>query len=388
MTPHRNFGYDPLGRGLDGDVPSGPEIRIRLASPVIGEEEMDAVRNALESGILTNGPWIRRFEHEMAVRSGTEHAVAMANGTVALAAMLLAAGIGPGDEVIIPSLTFIATASSVLHVGATPVFADIEPETFNLDPDDVARRITPRTRAIVPVHYGGHMADMERFRSLADDADLRLFEDAAQAHGAHQNGRPAGSWGDAGMFSFTPIKMITTGEGGVVTTNDGDLAQKMRLLRNHGMDKLYHHEILGWNWRITEMQAALGVCQLERLDHILEVKQANAKVFADMLDPIAGVNPPVAGAGRNHPYTLYTLTVPEHLRDPLAKAFEASGIETRIYFPPAHRQPIFQGCPIQQALPVTDHVADRVVSVPFHTRVTADDLAEMADIVKDVLSTG
>jgi perosamine synthetase len=390
VTPQpASFGYDPLG--LDPSTASaptdaGPALRLRLASPVIGAEELAAVQEALESGVLTNGPWTRRFEAAMADHHGTAHAVAMANGTVALAAMLLAAGIGPGDEVIVPSLTFIATATSVLHVGATPVFADIEPTTLTLCPDDTERRITPRTRAIMPVHYGGQMAQMDRFRELADAHGLVLLEDAAQAHGATFGGRPSGSWGDAGMFSFTPVKMITTGEGAVVTTNDEALARQMRLLRNHGMAKQYHHEIVGWNWRLTEMQAAIGVRQLDRLEGLLAIKQANARALAAFLDEIEGVSPPATPADRTHPFTIYTVTLPADRRDAVADALAAAGIETRIYFPPAHRQPIFASAVGDAVdLPVTDEMAGRILSLPFHTRVTTDDLHEMATVIRRTL---
>ncbi len=376
-------GYDPFA-SAGAAVPARPEPRIRLASPVTGEEEVDAIRQVLESGILTNGPWTRRFEAAMAELQGTEHAVAFANGTVALSAMYLAAGIGPGDEVIVPSLTFIATATSVLHVGATPVFAEVLPDTFNLDPDDVVRRITPRTRAVVPVHYGGQAADMDRFRDLADDAGIALFEDSAQAHGATFGGRGVGSWGDAGMYSFTPTKNITTGEGAVMTTSDGDLARRMRLLRNHGMSAPYQHDVLGWNWRLSEMQSAMGVCQLDRLPGILATKRANAEVMRDLLEPVAGVTAPVEAPDRDHPYMLYSTKVDPARRDGALESLAQAGIEARLYFPPAHRQPIFEAHRVD--LPVTDDVASRILSLPFHSRLTPDDLATVAGALADALA--
>ena len=387
MSTDPQAGYDPLGLAAVTDAQVGAPLRLRMASPMIGDEEKSAVVEALGSGMLTNGPQTRLFEQAMAERQGTEHAVAMSNGTVALAAMLLASGIGPGDEVIVPSLTFIATATAVLHVGATPVFADVEADTFTLSVTDTERRITPRTRAVIPVHYGGQVADMVGFRDLASAHRLCLLEDAAQAHGALLNGRPAGSWGDAGMFSFTPMKLITTGEGAVVTTDDGDLAYQMRLLRNHGMDRQYHHEVLGWNWRITEMQAAMGVHQVARLDHILEVKQTNARRFAELLEPVAPVAVPVNSPGRLHPYTLYTLTMEPAHRHAVADALEAAGIETRFYFPPVHLQPVFAtDAGPGPDLPVTEHLAERILSVPFHARVTDDDLTEMARIIEGATS--
>lgn len=374
-------GYDPLASaGESSVVPDQP--RLRMASPVTGEEEVEAVREVLGSGILTNGPATRRFEQKMAERHGTAHAVAFANGTVALAAMHLASGIGPGDEVIVPSLTFIGTATSVTHVGATPVFADVDPDSLNLDPEDVARRITPRTKAIVPVHYAGQAADLDRFRDLADEAGVALLEDAAQAHGAHFAGRPVGSWGDAGMFSFTPTKNVTTGEGAVVTTGDGDLAHRMRLLRNHGMSRQYHHEVLGFNWRLSEMQAAIGCVQLDRLDEILATKRRNADRLAELLADADGVHVPFQAADRDHPFMLYTLQTSPEVRERARLALDRAGIEHRLYFPPVHLQPIYSAAG-RPDLPVTDEIHERILSVPFHSRIGDDDLSQLAKVLAD-----
>src|SRR5438105_6654395 len=249
--------------------------KIRLASPDVGEEELDAIKAALFSGVLTNGPRTTAFETAFARRHEVSHAVAFANGTVALAGIYLALGIGPGDEVIVPSMTFISSATSVLHVGARPIFAEVTEDTFNLDPADVETRLTPRTRAILAVHYGGQPADLFELASIARGAGVALIEDAAQAHGASYQGRPVGGFGRAAMFSFTPTKNVTTGEGGLVTTNDEHLDHQLRLLRNHGQTSLYHHHILGYNWRMTELQAAMGIVQIRKLDAILARKQAN-----------------------------------------------------------------------------------------------------------------
>jgi perosamine synthetase len=384
MTTTVPSGYDPTA---SAGAASGtdPEPLIRMASPVTGEEEVDAVRDVLASGILTNGPYTRRFEAAMAALHGTAHAVAFANGTVALSAMYLASGIGPGDEVILPSLTFISTATSVLHVQAVPVFADIRPDTLSLDPDDVVRRITPRTKAIVPVHYGGQAVDLDRFRQIADDAGVALLEDAAQAHGASFRGRPAGSWGDSAMFSFTPTKNITTGEGSVVTTDDEELAQQLRLLRNHGITRPYHHELVGYNWRLSEMQAAIGCVQVGRLADILATKAANAVVMRRLLETIDGVTAPVNPPECDHPYMLYTVQVDADRRDAASRALTAAGIENRIYFPPAHRQPIFAHLP-DPLLPVTDAAAGRILSLPFHSRLGEDDLTFIAGVLRDSLA--
>jgi perosamine synthetase len=372
--------YDPLGSA--GDRP--PEPRVRLARPVVGEEEVDAVRAVLESGFLTNGPATRGFEAAMAERHGTEHAVAFANGTVALAAMYLAAGIGPGDEVIVPSFTFISTATSVLHVGATPVFADIDPETYCLDPADVARKVTARTKAIVPVHYAGQAADLAPLAAIAADAGADLLEDAAEAHGATYQGRPVGSWGRGGMFSFTPTKNITTGEGGIVTTDDGDYAQAMRLLRNHGMRAQYVHEELGFNWRISDIQAAIGVCQVDRLDTILTAKRQVAARLDTLLAGVAGVTTPVVRDDRDHTFMLYTVRLADGRRDAVRDALATAGIETRLYFPPAHRQAVFGRVDVD--LPVTDEVAASVLSLPAHARLSADEVDEVAAAVAAAVS--
>lgn len=387
MTTTAPPGYDPFASAAGVPLRRGPEPRISLASPVTGEEEVDAVREVLTSGILTNGPFTRRFEALMAERQGTDHAVAFANGTVALSAMYLGLGLGPGDEVIVPSLTFIATATSVLHIGATPVFAEVLPDTLNLDPDDVVGRITPRTKAIVPVHYGGQAADLDRLRALAEAHDLLLLEDAAQAHGSTFGGRPVGSWGQAGMFSFTPTKNITTGEGAMVTTDDEVLAQRLRLLRNHGISRRDHHEILGWNWRLSEMQAAIGCVQMGRLDQILATKRANADLMAELLAGIDGLTPPARPPDRDHGFMLYTIQIHGGRRDAVADALTTAGIENRIYFPPIHRQPVFAELP-DPKLPVTDSAARRILSLPFHSHLTTDDLALVADVVRAAATSG
>lgn len=359
-----------------------------LCRPTVGPEEAAAIARVLTTGVYTNGPETAAFEREFARLHEVEHAVAVANGTVGLAAMLLAHDIGPGDEVIVPSLTFFSTATSVLHVGATPVFADILPGTYDLDPDDVAARLTPRTRAIMPVHYGGQPADLPRLTAVAERAGVLLLEDAAQAHGARLHGRPAGSWGAAAMFSFTPTKNITTGEGGIVVTPNAAVADRLRLLRNHGMTGPYHHEIVGYNWRLTEFQAAMGVVQLGRLPGILDRKRANAAWLGQRLAEVPGVTPPGVRSGAEHVYMLYTVTLdPAIDRDAVLTDLRASGVEAKLYFPPAHRQPPFAiragddgrlgDGPAE--LPVTDDLAGRILSLPFHAGLTTAELDFMVD---------
>ena len=358
---------------------------IRLASPDVGDEELEAIKSALFSGQLTDGPRTAAFEDAFANRHSVSNAVAFSNGTVALAGIYLALDIGPGDEVIVPSMTFISTATSVLHVGARPVFAEVTEDTYNLDPSDVEARLTPRTRAIVAVHYGGQPADLAELSSFAKDAGVVLIEDAAQAHGASYRGTPVGGFGQAAMFSFTPTKNITTGEGGIVTTNDAELASRLRLLRNHGQTGRYHHDVVGYNWRITEMQAAMGVVQIGKLDAILERKWANSAYLRNRLTDAPNVLLPIAREDRTHAYMLFTLKVPTNLRDHAMNALLEAGIEARLYFPPAHLQPVFRNQAV--SLPKTERLASQMMSIPFHSHLSHSEIDTMVGALKRALDT-
>jgi len=349
---------------------------IRLARPDLGEEEVAAVREVFASGVLTGGPQNAAFEREFAARHEVTHAVTFASGTVALAAMLLAEGIGPGDEVIVPSMTFIATATAVRHVGATPVFADIDPDTFTIDPAAIPALVTSRTRAVLTVHYAGQPAALDALLKVCSDHGIALLEDAAQAVGGSYRGRPAGSFGRSAMFSFTPTKNITTGEGGIVVTGEAAVAGRLRLLRNHGQTRLYQHEILGYNWRLTEMQAAIGRVQLRKLDGILARKRASAAWMNDRLARVPGVTPPRVAPHACSTHMLYTVLV-DHGRDAVLAHLLAHGIEARVYFPPVHLQPVFAGQ--SGPLPVTEDVAARMLSLPMHAQLTPAELGEIAD---------
>lgn len=355
------------------------DVRIRLASPIMGDAEYRAVQRVLRSGTLTNGEETQAFEAEFADLHEVPHAVAFANGTVALTAMLAAYGIGPGDEVIVPSLTFVSTATAVVHVGAVPVFAEVEPETLTLDAAHVASVITGRTRAVMAVHYAGQAADMDALRAVASAAGL-LLEDAAQAHGARYHGRPVGGLGEAAMFSFTPTKNITTGEGGMVTTRDAATAAALRRLRNHGLPPDGRGtRSLGYNWRLTEMQAAIGREQLHRLDGILRRKRANAGRLRTLLADVP-VDLPVERTDRTATYMLMTLRSDQH-RDAILAALAARRIEARVYFPPVHRDPVFSARGVR--LPTTEAICDKIFSVPFHCRLTD---AELVDIAATITS--
>lgn len=375
---------DPIAQPEEKDSgQAAAKPRIPLAKPDFGEEEIEAVRRVLSSGTLTNGPENTGFEREFAARHDAEHGVTFASGTSALAAMLLAEDIGPGDEVIVPSMTFISTATSVCHVGATPVFADIDPRSFNLDPADIARLVTPRTRAVLTVHYAGQPGDMDGLRAICARYGLPLLEDAAQAAGARYRGIPVGTFGKSAMFSFTPTKNITTGEGGMVLTHDLKTAEKLRLLRNHGQRQLYEHTLIGYNWRLTEMQAALGRVQLRKLDAILERKRANVAWMNRRLDSVPGITPPFQKPYATSAHMLYTCLVDEG-RDAVRDFLLSRGIEARVYFPPAHTQPIFGGR--RGYLPQTEEVARRMLSLPMHSQLTPAELSYIADTVAEGVS--
>jgi perosamine synthetase len=355
------------------------EFRIRLAKPDIGDDEIEAVRKVLTSGTLTNGTQNARFEREFADRHFAAHGITFANGTTALTAMLLAEGIGSGDEVIVPSMTFISTATSVCHVGATPVFADIDPRSFNLDPAEVARLVTPKTKAVMTVHYAGQPGELDQLAKTCEDFGLVLLEDAAQAAGADFRDVPVGTFGKSSMFSFTPTKNITMGEGGIVLTNDGDTADALRLLRNHGQRSLYEHVILGYNWRLTEIQAAIGRVQLRKLDAILTRKRAMVSWMNQRLSNLEGITPPFQLPHASSTYMLYTCLIDGN-RDAVLDYLVREGIEARIYFPPAHLQPIFTTG--HRTLPVTEDVAAKMLSIPMHSRLRLDELKEIADSIE------
>ena len=340
---------------------------IPVAKPLVGEEERTAVDRVLASGFLTQGPEVAAFEEEFSRLVGGQHCIAVNSGTSALHLGLLAAGIGPGDEVIVPSFSYAATANSVALAGATPVFADIEPDFFCLDPQAVEANITPRTAAIMPVHLYGHPAAMERIRTIADRYSLAIMEDAAQAHGASLHATPVGAFGLVAAFSFYPTKNMTTGEGGMVVTPDDQVNRKVRLLRNQGMERRYENEIVGFNARMTDISAAIGRVQLKKLSAWTEIRWHNAALMDKGLKGV--VVPPVA-AGAVHVYHQYTIRTEN--RDELQKRLADANVGSAVYYPiPIHRLPSF-GSSLD--LPETDRAALDVLSLPVHPGLTEDEV--------------
>lgn len=344
---------------------------IRMAMPQIGEEERRAVLEVLDSGMLAQGERVRALEERFAALCGVRHAVATSNGTTALHAALLALGVGPGDEVITSSFSFIASGNAILFTGARPVFVDVRPDTLNLDPGHLEAAITPRTRVIMPVHLYGNPADMAAIEAIARRHALRILEDACQAHGATVAGRRVGSF-DVAAFSFYGTKNMTTGEGGMVTTDDAAVAERCRMLRNHGQSRRYYHDSLGYNFRLTDLQAALGLCQLDRLEAATERRIAHAAYYSEVLP--SWLTPPVATPGARHVYHQYTVRAPG-CRDELARHLAEQGVQTIIYYPvPIHRQRAYLEMGFDQSLPETERAAAEVLSLPVHPLLTAEDL--------------
>jgi len=357
---------------------------IPAAQPIIGEEERAAVDRVMQSGMLAQGPEVAAFEEEFSVTvvDGRE-CVAVNSGTSALHLSLLAAGIGPGDEVIVPSFTFAATANSVAMTGATPVFADIEPDFYCLDPEAVETVITPRTRAVMPVHLYGHPAAVDRLQAVCDHHDLFLLEDAAQAHAAALGGRPVATWGLAGSFSFYPTKNMTSGEGGMVVTADAEFARRVRLLRNQGQERRYENEIAGLNNRMTDLHAAIGRVQLGHLEGWTTARQANAKALDSQLQ---GVRIPAVAPGAKHVYHQYTIRVPGHDRDRFQVELAERGVGSGVYYPiPNHRLPAYGR---SDYLPVTELVARECLSLPVHPSLSNADLEQVITAVNDVAKAG
>ncbi|WP_203137750.1 DegT/DnrJ/EryC1/StrS family aminotransferase [Microbacterium sp. JZ31] len=357
------------------------------AKPIIGDEEREAVDRVLRSGMVAQGPEVVAFESEFSAHFvAGRPVVAVNSGTSGLHLGLLAAGVGAGDEVIVPSFTFAATGNSVALTGATPVFVDIEPETFTLDPAAVDAAVTERTKGMLPVHLYGHPARMRELGEIAARRGVALYEDAAQAHGASLDGEPVGTFGDWAMFSLYPTKNMTSGEGGMVSTADDALARRVRLLRNQGMERQYENEIVGFNARMTDLHAAIGRVQLTKVDGWTAQRRRNAAFLDANLRDV--VIPPVA-EGAAHVYHQYTIRVPED-RDGFVRALkEEHNVGSGVYYPiPNHRLPSLASYAPGLDLPETERAAREVVSLPVHPSLTQDDLDRIATAVNAVAGAG
>jgi len=352
---------------------------IPIARPQMGTDEKERVWEAMSSGHLAQGPRVRELEEAFAAFIGAGHAVATSSGTTALHLALLGYGIGSGDEVITVPFTFIASANSILYTGARPVFVDIDERDFSMDVAQVSAAITPRTKAIMPVSLYGQPADLEAVTEIAERHGLAVVEDAAQAHGAAIGERRSGTWG-AGTFSFYPTKNMTTGEGGMITTHDGELAERVRLLREHGMKVRYHHEVVGYNFRMTDIAAAIGLAQLPKLAGYNDRRRAIAERYDREL---RGVITPFVRPGVTHVYHQYTILVRD--RDVFAESLKERGVGSAIYYPvPVHRQKPFIALGYgDQSYPVTDRLTAQVLSIPVHPALSDDEVNTVIGAVNE-----
>ncbi len=352
---------------------------IPINVPIMGEEEVQAVREVLESGRLTEwrpegGPAARRFEEAFASYIGVKHAIAVNSGTAALHAALLAIGVGKGDEVIVPAFTFVATANAVLLTGAKPVIVDIDLDTYNISLEAVRKALTKRTKAMIPVHLYGLPVDMDPVMELAEEKGLYVIEDAAQAHGAEYKGRKVGGLGHLACFSFYSSKVITTGEGGMVTTNDDELADRLRSIRTHGQRKGYDTERLGHNYRMPEVQAAIGLVQLNRIENFLRSRRRNAEILSEGLSGLEGTHLPIEPRGFKHCWYLYTVRVEDQKkRDKVVRELNKVGIGAAVYYrTPIHRTPLHLKV-ARKVRPVNAELASRTVfQLPVHPKVTEE----------------
>jgi dTDP-4-amino-4,6-dideoxygalactose transaminase len=354
---------------------------IPISRPQISEAEKKAVLEVLESGMLAQGPRVARLEERFAEVCGTHHAVATSSGTTALHIALLAHGIGPGDEVITTPFTFIATVNAILFVGARPVLVDVEEETFNIDPALIETAITPRTRAIIPVHLYGYPCDMDAVMEIARRHGLLVIEDAAQAIAATYKGTPVGNFG-TGCFSLYATKNVVAGEGGMITTDDESLAEHCRMLRHHGMRQRYHHEFLGYNFRMTDLHAAIALAQMDRLEEFIAKRRENAAYLSAHIDSV--VTPQVR-EGYEHVWHQYVVRVAPRGgrdRDAAARQLREAGVGTGIHYPlPAHQHGYVRDVVGEVSFPVAERLASEVLSLPVHPGLSPADLEQIVEAV-------
>jgi perosamine synthetase len=357
---------------------------IPIARPDLGSDEIAAVTEVLESGMIAQGRKVAELEGLWAEFVGVRHAIAMGNGTLALMAIFAGIGLEPGDEVITVAHTFAATANAILYTGATPVFVDIEPDTYLIDAKRIEAAITPRTRAICPVHLFGLVADMDMIRAIADRHGLIVVEDACQAHGATFRDRKAGSFGH-GAFSLYATKNMTTAEGGFVTTNDDRLADWLRLYRNQGMRSRYEFEMLGFNFRLTDVAAAIGVAQFGKLERNTLRRQAIAAAYDDAFADLP-VGLPTTPDGRAHVFHQYTIDVGDD-RDAVLANLREAGVGADVYYPiPVHRQAYIMERGLHADLPVTDAAAARTLALPMFPGLTEAEQAQVIDAFRSAVT--
>jgi len=375
---------------VGGEVSLKLKRRIPVANPEIGQEELANVIKAVKEGwISSRGEFISEFEKLFASFIGVRHVIACSSGTAALHLALLALGVKHGDEVIVPDITFAAPANMVIAVGAKPVFVDVNKEYWCIEPSEIRRKITPRTKAIIVVHLYGHPAKMDEIMEIAEDNDLYVIEDCAEAHGAKFRGKIVGSIGHVNCFSFYANKIITTGEGGMVTTNDDEIADKVRLYRDHGMRPRYWHIVPGFNYRMTNLQAAIGVAQVKKLPKLIEKKRWIAEMYRELLEDISGLihHPEMEWA--HCVYWLYSILIEKDLkitRDELMRELEKEGIETRYFFKPLHLMPAYKEHVVaKENFSVSTYLAERGLNLPSGPRITEEEITYVASTLRKII---
>ena len=361
---------------------------IPIARPILGEEEFASIREVLESGMLAQGEKVKAFEQAFAADIGRKHGIAVANGTAALHVALMAHGIKRGQEVLIPPLTFFATASTVLLSGAKPVFVDVQRDSYNLDPSKAARAVTAKTAAIMPVHLYGQTAEMDPILAAAKDHGIPIIEDAAQAHGAQYHGRKAGKLGDTACFSFYATKNMTTGEGGMILTDNDEIADKARLLRDHGQVAKYEHVLVGFNYRMTDLAAAIGLVQLKKLGGWVKQRRENAQALTKALEGIEGLTPPPEGNWMVHSYYQYIVRRADGFpvtRDEIVRRLTDAGIGCRPSYPmPLYRQKALRDLRIRGRCPVAEDVIPRLFELPVHPGVGPAEIDRIVEAVEEL----
>ena len=356
---------------------------ISIAKPMIGEEEKKAVSDVLDSGMLASGDIVHQFEDEFAAFTGAKHGICTTSGTTALEVALRALGIGAGDKVLTTPFSFIASTNSILYTGATPVFADIDPETFNIDPKaiEAALQADPAIKALLIVHLFGQPCNMDAIMPLVEKYHLLLVEDCAQAHGALWKDKKVGTFGNAACFSFYPTKNMTTGEGGAVVTDDAGIAENCRLLINHGMKVRYHHDSIGYNYRMTNLAAAIGRCQLKKLDFFNRARQAHAAALNQQISNPDIVVPHIHPDALSN-YHQYTIRVLNGKRDALIETLKENGIGYGIFYPlTIPEQKCYADLNFQTSWPVSDKIKNEVLSLPVHPALSEQDLSTIADVL-------
>lgn len=361
----------------------GLRLKIPVAEPEIGAEELQNVMAAVKSGwVSSKGPFIEEFERGFSRFLDVKHGIATSNGTTALHLAVAALGIGKGDKVLVPSLTFIATANAVAYTGATPVFVDSHPQYWCIDPSEVEANIDHHTKAIIVVHLYGHPCDMDPITAIAETHNLHVIEDCAEAHGAEYKHRKVGSFGIINCFSFYGNKIITTGEGGMCLTNNDALAHTMRVLRDHGMnpDKKYWHDVVGFNYRMTNLQAALGVAQLSKINALIAKKRHIASLYNHLLADIPGITPAPEMPWAKNVYWLYSVLVKKGQRDHVLRYLERHGIESRPFFYPQHILPPYQN---GGSFPIAEELAARGLNLPSGPRLSDADISDVSKVMSE-----